>query len=101
MESANLIELAIAHYKDKVQQELLEKFRVESCLLLQADAAARRVIARENIIAMARLEIELKKFKYVYGRLSEMCGSVEAIDQYIHETELRIKILSYRKNHIK
>ena len=63
MESANFIELAIAYYKDKVQQELLEKFRVESRLLLQADAEARRTIARENIMAMALLRIELKKFK--------------------------------------
>ena len=70
MESANFIELAIAYYKDKVQQELLEKFRVESRLLLQADAEARRTIARENIMAMARLRIELEKFKYIYRFLS-------------------------------
>ena len=74
MESANFIELAIAYYKDKVQQELLEKFRVESRLLLQADAEARRTIARENIMAMARLRIELEKFKYIYSRLSGTCG---------------------------
>ena len=73
MESANFIELAIAYYKDKVQQELLEKFRVESRLLLQADAEARRTIARENIMAMARLRIELEKFKYIYSRLSGTC----------------------------
>ncbi len=57
MESANFIELAVAFYKDKVQQELLEKFRVESHLLLQADAEARRSRARENILAMARLKM--------------------------------------------
>ena len=55
MESVNLIELAVAFYKDKVQQELLEKFRVESRLLLQADAEARRTMARENIKVMAQL----------------------------------------------
>ena len=57
MESANFIELAVAFYKDKVQQELLEKFRVESHLLQQADAEARRSRARENILAMARLKM--------------------------------------------
>ena len=101
MESANFIELAIAYYKDKVQQELLEKFRVESRLLLQADAEARRTIARENIMAMARLRIELEKFKYIYSRLSGTCGSIHAIDEYLRGIESKVRMLSYRKNNIK
>lgn len=101
MESANFIELAIAYYKDKVQQELLEKFRVESRLLLQADAEARRTIARENIMAMARLRIELEKFKYIYSRLSSKCGSIDAIDEYLRGIESKVRMLSYRKNNIK
>lgn len=101
MEFANFIELAIAYYKDKVQQELIEKFRVESRLLLQADADARRSIARENIMDMARLRIELEKFKFIYNRLSCKCGSIEAIDQYLKEIESKIKKISYVKNHSK
>ena len=101
MESANFIELAIAYYKDKVQQELLEKFRVESRLLLQADAEARRTIARENIMAMARLRIELEKFKYIYRRLSGTCGSIDSIDEYLRRIESKVRMLSYRKNNIK
>lgn len=101
MESANFIELAIAYYKDKVQQELLEKFRVESRLLLQADADARRAKAREIIMAMARLKIELRKFKITYNMLSGRCGSIKAIDVYLREIEVKIKKLSYQKNNIK
>lgn len=101
MESANLIEIAVAYYKDKVQQELLEKFRVESRLLLQADADARRTIARENILAMAQLRIELDKFKFIYNRLSETCGTIDAIDEYLKEIEAKVKKLSYQKNYIK
>lgn len=98
MESANFIELAIAYYKDKVQQELMEKFRVESRRLLQADADARRAMARENIMAMAQLKIELEKFKLIYNRLSNICGSVQSIDDYVREIETKIKKLSYIKN---
>lgn len=101
MESANLIELAVAFYKDKVQQELLEKFRVESRVLLQADAEARRTMARENIKAMAKLKIELEKFKYVYYKLTNSCGPVTAIDEYLKEIEMKVQKLSYRKNNIK
>lgn len=101
MESSNVIELAIAFYKDKVQQELLEKLRVESRLLLHADADARRTIAREDIKAMARLKIELEKFKYIYNRISRTCGSIETIDEYLREIESNVKILSYKKNNIK
>lgn len=101
MESANFLELAIAYYKDKVQQELLEKFRVESRLLLQADADARRTKARENILAMARLRTELEKFKFIYNRLSGTCGSIEAVDQYLRKIETKVKKLSYNKNNIR
>lgn len=101
MESANIIELAIAYYKDKVQHELLEKFQVESRLLLDADADARRTVARENIMAMAKLKNEMEKFKFIYNQLSVTCGSIKAIDEYLREIELKIKTLSYRKNNIK
>lgn len=101
MESANLFELAVAFYKDKVQQELLEKFRAESCLLLQADAEARRTIARENVLALARLKIELDKFRFTYNRLSVTCGSIDAIDDYLRDIETKVKKISYRKNNIK
>ena len=101
MESASFIELAVAYYKDKVQQELLEKFRVESRLLLQADAEARRTIARENIMAMAHLKIELEKFKLVYNRIARTCGTIQSIDDYLHEIEVKVKKISYRKNNIK
>ena len=101
MESVNLSELAVAFYKDKVQQELLEKFRVESRLLLQADAEARRTMARENIKVMAQLKIELEKFKYVYYKLTNSCGPVTAIDEYLKEIEMKVQKLSYRKNNIK
>lgn len=101
MESANFLELAIALYKDKVQQEILEKFRAESCRLLQAEAEARRTIARENIMAMARLKIELDKFKLTYLHCSNKCGRIKAIDEYILKIEKNIKWLSYQKNHIR
>lgn len=98
MKSSNLIELAIAFYKDKVQQELIEKLRVESRLLIQADAETRRSIARDDIKAMVRLKIELEKFKYIYNRLSGTCGSIEAIDEFLREIELKVEKLSYKKN---
>ena len=101
MESANCIELAIAYYKDKVQQELLEKFRAEYRLISQADAEARRTIAREHMIAMARLRIELEKFKYIYSRLSRTCGPIDAINEYLRGIESKVRMLSYRKNNIK
>lgn len=101
MESDNIIELAVAFYKDKIQQELLEKFRVESRRLLQADVEARRTIARENIKSMAQLKIELEKFKYIYHKLTDSCGSVTAIDEYLKEIEMKIQKLSYQKNNIK
>lgn len=94
----SVIELAISYYKDKVQQEVIEKFRVESRLLLQADADARRAKVSEIIHSMARLKIQLARFKLEYNRLVEKCGSIQALDEYIRDIENHIKKLSREKN---
>lgn len=99
MESDNFIKIAIAIYKDKVQRDLLEKFRVESCRLLEADAEARRTKTREDILAMAKLKNELFKFKLTYSKICGTCGNVEAVDNYLRGVEKKIKLLSYKKNH--
>ena len=101
MEFANFIEVAIAYYKDKTQEELFEKFKVESYLLLKAEAEARWTIARENIEAMAKLRIELQKFKFTYNKISGVCGNIATVDEYIREIEQKIKKLSYEKNNIR
>ena len=101
MECANFVELAVAFYKDKTERELLEKFQEESRLLLQADAEARRAKARENILAMSRLKIEMQKFVLIYDKISSSCGKIEAVVSCISDIEKKIKLLSYQKNHIK
>ena len=101
MENANFFELAVAYYKDRVNREIFEKFHAESLRLLETDAEARRIVARENILAMANLQIALEKFKFTSDRLSDSYGSVEAIDEYIRKIEIEIKRLSYQKNHIR
>lgn len=100
MESNKIISLALAYYKDKVQREVMERFREESMLLLKADADARRMKARENILAMVKLKNELVKFKWIYDSISNDYGSVEALDEYIRQIEVRIRLHSFRKNNI-
>lgn len=101
MESANFFEIAIAYYKDRVQQKLLEEFHKESILLLQADVNARRTKARENIKAMARLQIELDKFLVIYNTISSKNGRIDAVDTFVSSVQKSIKQLSYIKNNIK
>lgn len=101
MESANFIELVIALCKDKVQQELLDRFVAESRLLSEADADARRTLAREDIMTMVRLKKELAKFTLIYNRISVSCGPIPAVDDYIRDIEKMIKQLSFKKNNIK
>lgn len=95
----SLVEIAVAYYKDKVQQEILENFRKECNALLQADAEARRLKAREKILAMARLRMEKRKFEMTYHRISASYGNIEAVDDYLCSIERTIKRLSYEKNH--
>lgn len=98
MDYNDVIQIAIAYYKDKAKHEVMERFREESFKLLQADADARRLIAKEQILALAKLKIELAKFKFVYSGLQNQFGTVGALDNYIRSIETRIKLLSYEKN---
>ena len=98
MDYVEIIKLVISSYRDKVQEELLEKLRTASISLLEADAEARRNKAREDILAMAKLKNALALFKFTYGNISKQCGKIDAIDEIIRDVEKNIKLISYKKN---
>lgn len=100
MDSNSILTILVAAWKDKVQSECLENIRAETFRLLQADADARRVKASETILAMARLKNQLFKFETTYSMLADSCGKVEAVEEYIDGIKLKIKKLSFTKNHL-
>ena len=98
MDPLELINLALAAYKDKVNAEMQEQIRERYLEVLQEDARGRRAKASGMIMTMARLKISVAKLENVYSRLKESGCEIPAIEKEIRETKKKIKMLSLRKN---
>ena len=98
METKDVLNIALAFYKDKIQSESLERFRSEFFQLQEADAEARRYKAKTLIVQMANLKKTLSQFEMTYRLIQSKVGEVEAIDEYIVSVKQEIKRLSDAKN---
>ena len=91
METKDLLNLALAYYKDKVQSETIQRFHSEFDKLLEADADARRLKAQALVMQMAKLNIALQQFELTYKSIREKVGPLEALDKYIVSIKKAIK----------
>ena len=98
METKDVLNIALAFYKDKIQSESLERFRSEFFQLQEADAEARRAMAKTLIIQMAKLRIAFNQFEMTYQSIQSRVGKVEALDDYIASVKQEIRKLSEAKN---
>ena len=98
MNGLDLLNLVVAHYKDKAEAESLQKLKNEISALIEAEAETRREKAASIIIKKAKLEISLQKFQATYNMLKTKCGEIKALDDYILEVKSEIARLSYKKN---
>lgn len=98
MEAKDVLKVALAFYKDKIQSESLERFRSEFFQLQEADAEARRSEAKTLIMQMAKLRIALNQFEMTYQSIQSRVGKVEALDDYIASVKQEIRKLSEAKN---
>jgi len=98
MNSIDYVSLALAAIKDKISEESAEVFRNSYTKLLETEAQSRREKVQANIIEMAKLRLELSKFKETYEKLKTLCGSIENVDDCISDIEKRIKLISANKN---
>ena len=98
MDSSDIISLLTAAYRDRVERELFDELRVGMEELLSAEAVSRREKVAADIIQMARLKTALKKFVISYEQIQERFGKVYAIDDYIAEIQMQIKMISANKN---
>ena len=98
METKDVLNIALAFYKDKIQSESLERFRSEFFQLQEADAKARRSKAKTLIMQMVKLRIALNQFEMTYQSIQSRVGKVEALDDYIASVKQEIRKLSEAKN---
>lgn len=99
MIAADLVSLLVYSLKDRLEQEEIEKIRAAFEQLQRADAASRRMKADAEIRQLAKLEIELKRFAFSYGKVQQKTGCrIPAMEQYMGELTARIKEARQNKN---
>lgn len=101
METKDVLNFALAFYKDKVQGETVARFHSEFDKLLEAEADARRLKAEALVLQLAKLKKTLQQFEWTYNIIREKVGGVEAVDEYITKIKVEIKKISYDKNNHK
>ena len=94
------IKIVIASYRDHVNKELLQRFKEEYYLTLNAEADARRSKTSTIIKDIARLKIELKKFEYTYSLVKIKTGDITAVENMINSLNHRIKVMIIQKNRL-
>ena len=98
MDGIDALNIAIALYKDRIQEELKDAIFAEYNNLLKADADARRQKTSTDIVRMSNLRIALMKFEAAYDKLKNTTGNISAIDEMILKVKREVKLISYRKN---
>ena len=98
METKDVLDIALAFYKDKIQSDALHRFHSEFIQLQEADAEARRSKAKTLIMQMAKRKIALNQFEMTYQSIQGRVGKVEALDEYIASIKQEIKRVSDAKN---
>lgn len=98
METKDVLNLALAFYKDKVQSETFQRFHSEFDKLLETDAEARRAKVHTLVMHLAKLKIALQQFELTYENLKKKVGEVKAVDEYIISIKKEIQKISDDKN---
>lgn len=99
MLAQDLLNLAVAVWKDSVEAAELERLRQASTALLVAEAEGRRIKMQGIILDMSRLQTALRVFCKTYQKMSARYGEVPAVDCYIRDMQKKIRELSGIKNH--
>lgn len=98
MKANDIIKVAVAYYKDKVQSETLNRFHSEFNELLDAEICARREKAKITVMQIAQLRIALTQLEITYKTIQSQVGECEAVDNYIRTINDEIRKLSDQKN---
>lgn len=93
----------LAASKDKVYMEAAEKMQAAFHELILAEAEARRVKTSTLILAMARIDCEVIRFKREYSRIAVQLTpeAITEIDGYLKMIDQKKKDITYEKNAMK
>lgn len=93
-----LVELALAHYRDTVEQECFDRLNESFSALLLSEADCRRAKKKEIILKRSKFEIQLKRFEFNYHRIKTKYGELPEIEEFLKQIQQDIERLKMLKN---
>lgn len=94
----DIVELAIARYRDVVEQDSFDELNHSFNELRSAEADFRRAIKKELIIRRAKFESQLNSFEFIYQKIKKKHGDMPAIEYFLTEMQKEIERLKLLKN---
>lgn len=98
-----LFSLVLAVSKDRVYQDSIERMQAAFQELILAEADARRLKTEALIRKLAKIDVEIIRFKREYERIAGQLtpADVAAVDGYLKLIEQKRKEIAQEKNALK
>ena len=94
----DIVELAIARYRDIVEQESFDRLNHSFNELMLAEADCRRAKKKELIMRRVKFECQLKRFEFIYQKIKDKHGGMPVIEDFLREILQEIEQLKLLKN---
>lgn len=93
----DILDVALAIYKDKVHADLIEDFKESYRIVLEAEGENRRTKAQALLQRQFQLDIQIEKIKTLYSKLKVAGGPSSVIEDEINKMERKRNAISAKR----
>lgn len=93
----DILDVALAIYKDKVHADLIEDFKEAYMIVLEAEGDNRRTKAQALLQRQFQLDIQIEKIKTLYSQLKTAGGPSIVIEDEINKMERKRNAISSKR----
>jgi len=94
----DILDVALAIYKDKVHADLIEDFKEAYRIILEAEGDNRRTKAQALLQRQFQLDIQIEKLKTLYSKLKTVGGPSSVIENEINNMERKRNAISAKRD---
>lgn len=94
----DILDVALAIYKDKIQADLLEDFKEAYRIVLEAEGENRRTKSQALLQRQFQLDIQIEKIKTLYAKFKTIGGPSSVIEDEINKMERKRNAISAKRD---
>ena len=93
----DILDVALAIYKDKIQADLIEDFKEAYRIVLEAEGDNRRTKSQALLQRQFQLDIQIEKIKSLYAEFKTKVGPCSVIEDEINKMERKRNAISAKR----